>query len=98
MPNISFDIFFNEDTVNITATRGTAAPKVKPDWKVRSAPKLPPKTPPQPATAAFANPTKQRAAQTAASEALETPESSGSQQQKRAPKKIEVRGKKESSE
>ena len=40
MPNISFDIFFNQDIVNITASRSQGAPKVKPDWKVRTAPKL----------------------------------------------------------
>ena len=43
MPNISFDIFFDQDFINITATRGKTAPKAKPEWKVRSAPKLPPK-------------------------------------------------------
>ncbi|KAI9739364.1 MAG: hypothetical protein M1834_007577 [Cirrosporium novae-zelandiae] len=40
MPNISFDIFFNEDIINLTASRSNGAPKVKPAWKVRSAPKL----------------------------------------------------------
>lgn len=43
MPNISFDIFFDQDFINVTATRGKTAPKAKPEWKVRSAPKLPPK-------------------------------------------------------
>ena len=43
MPNISFDIFFDKDFVNISASRGRVAPKAKPEWKVRSAPKLPPK-------------------------------------------------------
>lgn len=95
MPNISFDIFFNEDTVNITASRGKAAPRVKPEWKVRSAPKLPPKTPPQPATAAFANPAKSRD-QESAEKATESTESVGPAQSKRAPKKIEVRNKKSS--
>ena len=90
MPNISFDIFYNLDTINITATRGEKAPKVKPDWKVRSAPKLPPKTPPQPPTAAFANPTKSRPAE----EASEKAETSSQAAPKRAPKKLEVRGKK----
>ncbi|MCJ1308069.1 hypothetical protein MMC25_001720 [Agyrium rufum] len=56
MPNISFDIFFNDDTVNITASRGTNAPKIKPEWKVRTAPKLPPKEPPQKPTAVFGKP------------------------------------------
>jgi hypothetical protein len=46
MPNISFDIFFDQDFINITATRGKVAPKAKPEWKVRSAPKLPPKQAP----------------------------------------------------
>ncbi len=45
MPNISFDIFFDQDFINVTATRGKTAPKAKPEWKVRSAPKLPPKAP-----------------------------------------------------
>ena len=43
MPNVSFDIFFDKDFINVTATRGQTAPKAKPEWKVRSAPKLPPK-------------------------------------------------------
>jgi len=43
MPNVSFDIFFDKDFINITATRGVTAPKAKPEWKVRTAPKLPPK-------------------------------------------------------
>ncbi|MCJ1376845.1 hypothetical protein MMC20_008090 [Loxospora ochrophaea] len=56
MPNISFDIFFNDDVLNFTASRSQGAPKVKPAWKVRSAPKLPPKEPPKPATSVFAAP------------------------------------------
>jgi len=58
MPNISFDIFFQEDIINITASRsGGSAPKIKPAWKVRTAPKLPPKEPPvNPKTAAFGPP------------------------------------------
>ena len=47
MPNISFDIFFDQDFINVTATRGKTAPKAKPEWKVRSAPKLPPKALPE---------------------------------------------------
>ena len=47
MPNVSFDIFFDKDFVNITATRGQTAPKAKPEWKVRSVPKLPPKPIPE---------------------------------------------------
>jgi hypothetical protein len=43
MPNVSFDIFYDLDFINITATRSGAAPKVKPAWKLRTAPKLPPK-------------------------------------------------------
>jgi len=43
MPNISFDIFFDQDFINISASRGKTAPKAKPEWKVRTAPKLPPK-------------------------------------------------------
>ena len=46
MPNISFDIFFDQDFINVTATRGKTAPRAKPEWKVRSAPKLPPKEQP----------------------------------------------------
>ena len=57
MPNISFDIFFQDDIINVTATRSAgSAPKVKPAWKVRTAPKLPPKEPVQPKTAAFGKP------------------------------------------
>ncbi|MCJ1328467.1 hypothetical protein MMC10_005144 [Thelotrema lepadinum] len=92
MPNISFDIFFNEDTVNITATRGDKAPKVKPEWKVRSAPKLPPKTPPQKPVAAFANPSKAKAAQESAKESTDKVEKTPAEP-KRAPKKLENRGK-----
>ena len=46
MPNISFDIFFDKDFINVTAARGKTAPKAKPEWKVRTAPKLPPKETP----------------------------------------------------
>ncbi|MCJ1477469.1 hypothetical protein MMC13_006141 [Lambiella insularis] len=54
MPNISFDIFFQDDIINLTATRSQgSAPKVKPAWKVRTAPKLPPKEPVQPPTSVF---------------------------------------------
>ncbi|MCJ1390285.1 hypothetical protein MMC18_003143 [Xylographa bjoerkii] len=57
MPNISFDIFFQDDIINLTATRSAgSAPKVKPAWKVRTAPKLPPKEPVQPKTAVFGKP------------------------------------------
>jgi len=45
MPNVSFDVFFDQDFINVTATRGKVAPKAKPEWKVRTAPKLPPKEP-----------------------------------------------------
>ena len=48
MPNVSFDIFYDLDFINITATRSGAAPKIKPAWKVRTAPKLPPKELPAP--------------------------------------------------
>lgn len=51
MPNISFDIFFNDDLVNITASRSQGAPKVKPGWKARSAPKIAQKTKPTPDSA-----------------------------------------------
>lgn len=47
MPNVSFDVFFDKDFINITATRGITAPKAKPEWKVRTAPKLPPKEKPE---------------------------------------------------
>ena len=46
MPNISFDIFFDQDFINVSASRGKHAPKAKPEWKVRTAPKLPPKEQP----------------------------------------------------
>lgn len=48
MPNISFDIFYNTDLVNLTVSRSGGAPKAKPDWKVRQAPKLAPKPKPTP--------------------------------------------------
>lgn len=51
MPNISFDIFFNDDLVNITASRSQGAPKVKPGWKARSAPKIAQKQKPTPDSA-----------------------------------------------
>lgn len=47
MPNISFDIFFDQDFINVSASRGKHAPKAKPEWKVRTAPKLPPKEQPE---------------------------------------------------
>ena len=50
MPNISFDIFYDQDILNFTATRAGAVPKVKPEWKVKSAPKLAPKDVPVPKT------------------------------------------------
>jgi hypothetical protein len=43
MPNISLDFFYDIDFANITITRSQGAPKVKPAWKVKQAPKLPPK-------------------------------------------------------
>ena len=58
MPNISFDIFFDQDFINITATRGKTAPKAKPEWKVRSAPKLPPKEKPVDHSGAVRPPTR----------------------------------------
>lgn len=48
MPNISFDVFFDTDFINITATRAQGAPKAKPAWKTRSIPKLAPKPLPPP--------------------------------------------------
>ena len=41
MPNLSLDIFFDNDIINVTASRAKETPRVKPAWKVRSAPKLP---------------------------------------------------------
>ena len=52
MPNISFDIFFDDDILNITASRGKV-PKIKPEWKVRTAPKLPKPDLPDKRVAAF---------------------------------------------
>ncbi|KAK5452752.1 hypothetical protein LTS15_006900 [Exophiala xenobiotica] len=61
-PGIDFDINLREresegvhslvrhklrDFINVTATRGHTAPKAKPEWKVRTAPKLPPKPVPE---------------------------------------------------
>jgi hypothetical protein len=87
MPNISLDIFFNEDVINITASRGSKAPKVKPEWKTRTAPKLPPKTPPQPPTAVFGKP-----------KAIEAPQASAPAQPKKPAPKLEVRNKKPKAE
>jgi hypothetical protein len=86
MPNINFDIFYDTDTFNITASRGIKAPKVKPSWKVRNAPKLPPKEPPLPVAERAFGPKK---AQSAASESGEKPE-----KKKNVPK-LEVRKKQE---
>ncbi|KIW63174.1 hypothetical protein PV04_10040 [Phialophora macrospora] len=60
MPNVSFDIFFDKDFINITATRGQTAPKAKPEWKVRSAPKLPPKPVPEDHSGAPKPPPRQK--------------------------------------
>ncbi|KIV98012.1 hypothetical protein PV10_01706 [Exophiala mesophila] len=60
MPNVSFDVFFDKDFINITATRGTTAPKAKPEWKVRTAPKLPPKEKPQEANTTPRPPPRQK--------------------------------------
>lgn len=51
MPNISFDIFYDKDILNFTATRGKQVPKIKPAWKTRTAPKLAPKEPDAPSFA-----------------------------------------------
>ncbi|KAL9112129.1 MAG: hypothetical protein Q9227_003506 [Pyrenula ochraceoflavens] len=51
MPNISFDIFYNDDLINITASRAQGAPKVKPGWKARAAPKISQKEKPTPQSA-----------------------------------------------
>jgi hypothetical protein len=32
MPNLSFDVFYDQDFVNFTVSRGGAAPKAKPAW------------------------------------------------------------------
>jgi hypothetical protein len=43
MPTISADFTYGLDFLNFTVTQSQGAPKVKPAWKVRTAPKLPPK-------------------------------------------------------
>lgn len=43
MAHISADLIFDSDFLNFTITNANAAPKIKPAWKVRTAPKLPPK-------------------------------------------------------
>ena len=91
MPNLSFDIFFNEDVVNITASRSKGAPRVKPEWKVRTAPKLPPKTPPQAPTSVFGKP-QQKALPSSEAKPQAT-FADNSSKPKRAPKKLEVRSK-----
>ena len=84
MPNISFDIFFQDDIINITASRsGGSAPKVKPAWKVRTAPKLPPKEPPVPKTVAAFGPPK-------AKQLTEAKSAAKSKEEKLAPKPKEV--------
>ena len=46
MPNIDLQFFYDQDVFNFTATRSqSGAPKIKPAWKVRTAPKLAPKEP-----------------------------------------------------
>lgn len=95
MPNINFDIFYDLDTINFTASRGTAAPKVKPAWKVRSAPKLPPKEPPQPRVAQVFGPKK--AISETGSSNTENSVSSSAPAQKKKPAKLEIRNKNPSS-
>jgi hypothetical protein len=92
MPNINFDIFYDKDVINFTASRGTSAPKVKPAWKVRSAPKLPPKVPPQPPTVAAFGPKslKQQAPSEAGSD---TRKSEATPAPKKKPAKLEIRNK-----
>ena len=96
MPNISFDIFFQDDIINLTATRSAgSAPKVKPAWKVRTAPKLPPKEPIQPKTAVFGKPEQKqltapepKAAPKAAPKAKEAPAVNGETKKPAEAKKI----------
>jgi hypothetical protein len=95
MPNISFDIFFQDDIINITASRsGGSAPKVKPAWKVRTAPKLPPKEPFEPKTErAFGPPKLKQAPQPSTAkpkpkEIKEAPKVEEAAKQPAAPKKI----------
>lgn len=45
MGNFKVDVDYDLDFLNITLTRSQAVPKVTPAWKVRLAPKLPPKQP-----------------------------------------------------
>lgn len=66
MPNIQFDFFYDNDVFNFTASRSGGVPKVKPEWKVRTAPKLAPKEksdtvtkPNRPATKSIPKPTVQ---------------------------------------
>jgi hypothetical protein len=75
MPNINFDIFYDTDTINITASRGTNAPRAKPSWKIRQAPKLPPREPPQPPAAKAFGPksTTQQSTASAGSAATNPP-------------------------
>ena len=55
MPNIQLDFFYDNDIFNFTATRSGGVPKVKPAWKVRTAPKLPPKEKPEAESSAKPN-------------------------------------------
>ncbi|EXJ54052.1 hypothetical protein A1O7_09389 [Cladophialophora yegresii CBS 114405] len=102
MPNVSFDIFFDKDFINITATRGQTAPKAKPEWKVRSAPKLPPKPvpedhsgqprpPPREKLTSLRQPQKLQQAPTSAEKATDTASDTASQaggEGKRKPPKL----------
>ena len=76
MPNISLDIFFDQDILNVTATRSRTTPRVKPAWKVRTAPKLPLPEGPDPKTKHFGPQKLQGAPKTAASKPNSTPAAS----------------------
>lgn len=97
MPNISFDVFFDQDFINVSASRGKHAPKAKPDWKVRTAPKLPPKEQPadpagtpRPPPRPTINSTRQAANNTEASKDKkatdDTSSQSGDKQRRKPPK------------
>ena len=99
MPNVSFDVFFDKDFINVTATRGVKAPKAKPEWKVRTVPKLPPKPieedhsgrakpPPREKLTSLRQPQKPQQSQTNGEKPTETSETASQAGEKRKPPKL----------
>ena len=85
MPNISFDIFYNTDLINFTISRSGGAPRAKPDWKIRQAPKLAPKPKPTPENTFGKKPSQQKQLPKGTAEVEEVQSEAGDVPQK-APK------------